>query len=154
MAPALSELPEDDEEEQSAGVTGSSPSTTDYDKQPSESSSFSLARAETLMICYSKVLVLLVIAIFAAAIGTVTYYLVYNQEDSEYHAKVSRNCRRKSVALIVAKVLRFLSIFYGCTSNAQDNLPLIHLSLTKLLSTLFGNCSFTLLPSRLKSLLN
>ena len=126
MAPALAELPEDDEEGQSAEVSGSAPSTTARDKQPSESSSFSLARAETLMICYSKVLVLIVIAIFAAAIGTVTYFLVYSQEDSEYHAKVSTNHWTMTGA-----------VYSDCWRGAaiSDNLLWVHLLLVHLLLT-------------------
>ena len=90
----LSEQPEDDEEADiSRANTGSAPSTSCQDVPSSESSSFSLARAETLMICYSKVLVLVVISVFAAAIGTVTYFLVYNQEVSEYHTRVSTEQR-------------------------------------------------------------
>lgn len=73
----LSELPEDnDEEADNSRETKSGQSTTGNDNQPtSESSSFSLARAETRMIFYYKALLLVVIALFAAAIGTVTYFI-------------------------------------------------------------------------------
>lgn len=93
----LSELPEDnDEEADNSRETKSGQSTTGNDNQPtSESSSFSLARAETRMIFYYKALLLVVIALFAAAIGTVTYFIIYNQEEMEYHARVRTDLMRQ-----------------------------------------------------------
>ena len=52
-------------------------------------SSFSLARADTRRLLYSKVGVLLVIVVVTCIVAYVTYRLVYQQEDQQFHAEVS-----------------------------------------------------------------
>ena len=54
----------------------------------SSESKFSLAAAETLMILYSKAVLLAGIAVVAALVSWATYATVKNQEKEEYHLKV------------------------------------------------------------------
>ena len=58
----------------------------------SSSSKFTLAASETLMILYSKAILLVFIAIVAALISFATYTLVKKQERDEYHLKVRFRC--------------------------------------------------------------
>jgi len=88
-----SEKSERNDESQRSGVSGSSGHTDTMNKTSGEggsnsSSSFNLAREETTMLRYSKILLLFVIAAVAVLAGYFTYALVKSQEKSEYHVKV------------------------------------------------------------------
>jgi len=64
-------------------------SKTDGNKDDSTQSSFSLARAETLAVKRSKLLVLAVIAIAAAVMGALVWFLIDNEEIQSFNAEVS-----------------------------------------------------------------
>jgi len=85
----LSEHPSEEFDGEASKHLGSAESTTGHEKEQSESSSFSLARLETQLIYYSKVVLLVVVFIFAAVMGYLTYYVVHEQEKSDYHVRVS-----------------------------------------------------------------
>jgi hypothetical protein len=62
--------------------------TSSGPKSETSSSSFILAQAETKMLKYSKLMILLLIAGIATVTSIVTYKFVRKQESDEYHAKV------------------------------------------------------------------
>lgn len=72
---------------------GHSISSTTSNNFPSDSksgaSTFSLANSETRLVLRSKLIVYLVIAVAAAALGAATYFFIRNGETAEFEATVS-----------------------------------------------------------------
>ena len=84
MKPVLEASQEDfsDEEEARQSSTGDTP--------PEESSeSFQLAKRETAMIKYSKILVVVVIFVLAIVVSSLTYVFVRHIEHNDYKSSVS-----------------------------------------------------------------
>ena len=84
----LSEHHEEDVEESRQSSGHGESSTSGGKGQETSTSSFSLARAETRMVMYSKCALLFVIAIFTIAIGVTTFKFVKHQEHDDYDKKV------------------------------------------------------------------
>lgn len=65
-------------------------STSNKQGKDDSTSSFQLAKNESDLVAYSKILVVVVIILVAASIGAVTYVVIHNQEKSTYESKVRR----------------------------------------------------------------
>jgi len=78
-----------------ASTSGASTTEGGGAGQSTSSSSFSLARAETLLIKYSKVVLLIVIALVAVAMTICTYLIVKGQERKQYEIRVSTHGRKE-----------------------------------------------------------
>lgn len=74
------------EEDKSTSDEGTS--TSNKQNKDESTSSFQLAKKESNLVAYSKILVVGVIILVAACIGAVTYEVIHNQEKSTYESKV------------------------------------------------------------------
>ncbi|CAB9505204.1 Receptor-type guanylate cyclase gcy [Seminavis robusta] len=87
MKPVLEESAEYDDEAFEDEMDSGGPSSTGVSPQEEEESSdtFELAKKESSMIRYSKVMVCVVIVVVTATMALLTYQLVQKQEDDDYH---------------------------------------------------------------------
>lgn len=92
LGKSLRELEGEDESHVHSNVESNYSGTHTNQNGLSESSTskFSLAAAETLMLLYSKVILLVAITVVAVLVSWATYAIVKKQERDEYHLKVRR----------------------------------------------------------------
>lgn len=89
-----------DESMPSVSDRGAGSSSGNKEGATTSTSSFSLARAETRVVMYSKALVLFVIVGFAIVIGIVVYKFVRKQEYDDYYTKVRPDSRRSAARMV------------------------------------------------------
>jgi len=111
----------------------SSVGTTTHNQGDSSSSSFSLAKQETLMLMYSKFLVITVVLTLAITLGCVTYKITRDQEMTNYRTKASHFIRSCS-----------LDVYFFLTRTGSSLIDVCTLS-----RALY---SFTPLPNRFRRL--
>jgi hypothetical protein len=78
----------EEQSEYMSSNNGDQSGTSSGPKSETSSSSFAIAKSETQMLRYSKLLIVSLIAGIAIAASILTYQFVRKQEDDEYHAKV------------------------------------------------------------------
>lgn len=91
MATEAADASSSDEASTNPSVSSKTEGQTNGGESTSDSS-FSLARAETRLVNRSKILVLIVIAIAAAVVGTTIYILLSQEEQNTFHNQVCFPC--------------------------------------------------------------